>query len=160
MACSPASASRRDAPPPTRAARQPVLLYDGECGLCHAVVRLLLRLDRTGRLRLAPLQSPPAQAYLRAQGLPTRDFDSLVFVSDWNNPTPGAYQLRTDGALGALGEIGGVGRVLAWTRIVPRGLRDWAYGIVARSRYALFGRHPSSPLPKPEREVDSSHRSE
>jgi hypothetical protein len=27
-----------------------VLFFDGECGLCNGVVRILIRLDRTGRL--------------------------------------------------------------------------------------------------------------
>ena len=73
---------------------RPVLLYDGECGLCNRLVRLLLRSDRAGRLNYAPLQSEPAQAYLRAQGLPVTDFDSLVFVPDWNQPAQGAYRMR------------------------------------------------------------------
>ena len=49
----------------------PVLLFDGTCGLCNRCVRLLLRLDRRARLHFAPLQSAPAQAYLRTHGLPT-----------------------------------------------------------------------------------------
>ena len=68
--------------------RLSVLFYDGQCGLCNRVVRLLLQTDRAGRLRFATLQSAPAQAYLRQQGLPTQDFDSLVFVPDWERPTP------------------------------------------------------------------------
>ena len=130
--------------------RQPVLLYDGECGLCNRVVRWLLRSDRAGRLHYAPLQSEPAQAYLKAQGLPLRDFDSLVFVPDWNQPAPGAYLRRTDGALAALREVGGGWRMLAWLRWVPAGLRDFGYKLVARSRYALFGAYRPAPLPDPE----------
>jgi predicted DCC family thiol-disulfide oxidoreductase YuxK len=137
----------RRAPPD---ARQPVLLYDGTCGLCHAVVRFLLRRDASGRLHFAPLQSAPAQAYLHAQNLPTQDFDSLVFVPDWNNPAPGAYQLRTDGALGAADELGGPWRALAWARFIPRALRDLGYRLVARSRHTLFGRYQPSPLPRPD----------
>ncbi|MDB6115846.1 MAG: hypothetical protein JWQ62_2791, partial [Lacunisphaera sp.] len=103
--------------------RQPVLLYDGECGLCSRIVRALLRSDVAGRLHYAPLQSEPAQCYLQAQGLPLRDFDSLVFVSDWNDPALGAYRLRTDGALAAAREAGGVWRAVAWLRVVPAPLR-------------------------------------
>jgi predicted DCC family thiol-disulfide oxidoreductase YuxK len=134
-------------PPP--AAPQPVLLYDGECGLCQRIVRLLLRCDAAGRLHYAPLQSPPAQAYLRAQALPVQDFDSLVFVPDWNNPTPGAYCLRTDGALAAAQIVGGPLRWLRWVRWVPRAGRDAAYRLIARFRFALFGRPRPSPLPNP-----------
>jgi predicted DCC family thiol-disulfide oxidoreductase YuxK len=131
---------------PTR----PVLLYDGECGLCHRIVLALLRADRAGRLRFAPLQSEPAQAYLRARGWPTRDFESLVFVPDWDNPASGVGRLRTDGVLAACAEIGGAGRVLAWLRIVPRGWRDGFYRLVARTRRPLFGQYRPGPLPNPE----------
>src|SRR5688500_7691993 len=33
-----------------------VLLYDGTCGLCNGAVQLVLRHDRRGTLRFAPLQ--------------------------------------------------------------------------------------------------------
>lgn len=122
-----------------RSGPQPVLLFDGECGLCQACVRFLVKLDEHRRLRFAPLQGAPAQAYLRAQGLPTRDFDSLVFVPDWTRPAPGAYRLRTDGALGACAVAGGVGRELANLRALPAWFRDAIYRVVARSRFALFG---------------------
>jgi predicted DCC family thiol-disulfide oxidoreductase YuxK len=128
--------------------RRPVLLFDGECGLCHAIVRFLLRADRTGRLHFAPLQSAPAQAYLRTRGLPTADFDSLVFVSDWSRPEL-APLLRTDGALAALGELGGRWTVFARLRTLPRRLRDPCYALVARTRYALFGRYRPRPLADP-----------
>ncbi|MBI3887410.1 MAG: DUF393 domain-containing protein [Opitutae bacterium] len=132
------------------AARRPVLLYDGGCGLCNRLVRVLLKADRAGRLHYAPLQSAPAQAYLRAQGLPGADFDSLVFVPDWNRPTEKKYLLRTDGALAACAEVGGGWRALAGLRVVPRALRDPIYKVVARTRYALFGEHRPAPLPDPE----------
>lgn len=130
--------------------RQPVLLYDGECGLCNRLVRWLLRSDKTGRLHYAPLQSEPAQNYLRGQGLPTQDLDSLVFVPDWNAPRAGEARLRTDGALSAAAEVGGVWRVVSWLRILPAWLRDPVYKLIARTRYALFGKYRPSPLPKPE----------
>ena len=129
---------------------RPVLLYDGDCGLCNRVVRILLRADKTGRLHYAPLQSEPGQAYLRAQGLPVRDFDSLVFVPDWNQPSAGAYRLRTAGALEACAVVGGGWwRAVGWTRFLPAVLRDGAYKVVAHFRYALFGEYRPAPLPDP-----------
>lgn len=127
----------------------PVLLYDGTCGLCNWVVRLLLRTDRRGVLRFAPLQGAPAQAYLKQRGLPTGDFDSLVFVQDWNHPLDHAPLFRTDGALAAAAEAGGGWRAITWLRVLPRWLRDPFYKLVARSRYALFGEHKSTSLPDP-----------
>lgn len=126
----------------------PVLLFDGECGLCNRVVRLLLRLDRRGLLRFAPLQGPTAQAYLRARGLPTEDFSTLVFVPDWPK---GAAEplLRTDGVIAALRAAGRDGLATLLTA-VPRGLRDTGYTFVARVRYRIFGPWRTCPLPRPE----------
>lgn len=126
----------------------PVVLFDGECGLCNRVVRLLLRLDRQGRLRFAPLQGSAGQAYLRAHALPTREFSTLVFVGDW--PASG-FQLRTAGVSSALRACGGVGRVLgAFLGAVPTRLGDVAYGAVARWRNRIFGPWKACPLPRPE----------
>jgi len=130
--------------------RQPVLFYDGRCGLCNRVVLLLLRTDREGRLRFATLQGEAGQAYLRLWELPTKDFDSLVFAPDWSVPNRFEPRLRTDGALAAAAVVGGVWRLVTWARILPVWVRDPFYGLVARSRYALFGEYRPSPLPNPE----------
>ncbi len=130
-------------------ARGPVLLYDGECGLCNRIVRLLLWTDKAGRLSYAPLQSELGQAYLKLWGLPTKDFDSLVFAPNWEAPDRFAPLRRTDGALAAAAEVGGIWRLVTWTRVLPTGLRDFFYKLVARSRYALFGQYRPTPLPDP-----------
>ena len=129
---------------------RPVLLYDGECGLCNRLVRSLLRSDPMGKLSYAPLQSEPAQAYLRAQGLPLTDFDSLVFVPDWDRPLLRDYRLRTDGALAACEVVGGGWRLFSGLRILPRWLRDPFYKLMAKTRYALFGEYRGKPLAESE----------
>lgn len=128
-----------------------MLLFDGACGLCHRVVRVLLRLDRTGRLRFAPLQGPAAQAYLRSQRLPTADFDSLVFVPDWSGratgPAADGCLRRTDGVIAALRTVGGVGRAAAAVLVIfPAAWRDAGYRLVARWRYRVFGEWHARPL--------------
>jgi predicted DCC family thiol-disulfide oxidoreductase YuxK len=129
--------------------RLPVLLYDGECRLCNAVVLFLLRRDRRGALHFAALQSPDGRAYLAAKGLPTEDFDSLVFVPDWRSPSSGPPLLRTDGALAAAAELGGPMGRLRYLRVVPAFIRDGIYRLVARTRTRLFGKYRPSPLPDP-----------
>src|SRR5690606_5932540 len=114
--------------------REPLLLYDGECGLCNAVVRFLLREDAAARLRFAPLQSAIGQAALRRLGLSTTDFDSLVFLPD---RTGNVFSMRTSGVIDVVARIGGVWRALGETfRLVPAGVRDLTYKAVARTRYA------------------------
>lgn len=129
----------------------PVLLFDGTCGLCNRSVRLLLRMDQHARIHFAPLQSEPAQAYLRSQGLPTEDFDSMVFVPDWTNPSQGHYLLRTNGVVAALRVCGGLAKAMGTVLgIIPTSWRDAGYKVIARWRYRIWGKWQACPLPKPE----------
>lgn len=112
------------------------LFYDGSCALCHGAVRFVLARDPEGRaFRFAPLHSAAFRAVasdeLRA-GLP----DSLVLATE-----DGRLLTRSDAVLHLLGRLGGGWRVLAGLGgLVPRGLRDAAYDLVARVRYRVFGR--------------------
>ncbi|HVS53021.1 MAG TPA: DCC1-like thiol-disulfide oxidoreductase family protein [Opitutaceae bacterium] len=126
----------------------PVLFFDGACGLCQRLVRGLLRLDRAGRLRFAPLQGASAQEFLRAHGLPRRDFDTLVYVPDWSRRTRPEFLLRTAGVMAALRATGSrTARALAaFVAIFPARLRDAVYRGVGHMRYRLFGPWRPRPL--------------
>ena len=130
----------------------PVLFFDGECGLCQRLVRLMLRLDHHGRLRFAPLQGPTAQAYLRAHDRPTQDFDTIILVPRWDSRDRPDYLVRTAGVIGALRTIGGtVGPTLATLlSLFPRTLRDAGYRVIGRWRYQIFGPWKPRPLSRPE----------
>ncbi len=130
----------------------PVLFFDGECGLCNRIVRLLLRLDRAGRLCFAPLQGKSAQEYLRAHGLPTVDFDTLIFVPDWSRREHPEHHVRTTGVIAALRATGsqGAGMLAALLAIFPAIVRDAGYRVVGRWRYRLFGPWRPRPLPRAE----------
>jgi len=117
----------------------PVLLFDGECGLCLRCVRLLLAKDRRGRLRFAPLQGEAAQRFLRERGLPTEDFDSVIFVLNWTKRLTVEPLYRTDALLAAMQEAGGIWRAVTWLRVLPGTWRDGAYRWMARWRKRFFG---------------------
>lgn len=98
----------------------------------------------------APLQGVAGQAFLRARGLETADFDSVVFIEDADR-ADAAYWRRTAGALRAMQEMGGGWRRLA--RLLAKVPESWSNGFylaVARTRYRLFGRYRPTPLPDPE----------
>jgi predicted DCC family thiol-disulfide oxidoreductase YuxK len=126
-----------------------LFLYDGVCALCNGVVRFLMRRDGQDRLRYAPLQSNLGREVLARFGISTFP-DGVVLVTDALTPKERLCQ-RSDAGAASLQLLGQpwrvAGRVLA---LVPRPLRDWSYGIVARFRYRLFGRYDSCPVPTPE----------
>lgn len=113
----------------------PVLLFDGVCGLCNWTVRVVLRLDRRGTIRFAPLGGAFAAAVLERHP-ESRKVDSLVLVE----PADGRVHVKSAAVLRLAHHLGGPWRVLGVSRVVPRALLDWAYDLVARHRYAVFGR--------------------
>jgi len=127
----------------------PIILYDGVCGLCNSLVQFLLKHDKGGRLRFASLQSDFAEKVLRRHGFDAKDLDTLHVVENYDQPNERVLQ-RSDAILRAGRELGGF-----WTasssvaRIVPRPLRDLVYRFVATNRYRVFGKYESCMLPDP-----------
>lgn len=131
--------------------KEPVLLYDGECGLCDRTVQKLLRWDRRARLKFAPLQSPTAQEFLKCHGLALTDFSTVILVEDWHDRERSAFRIRSAAVAASMRECGGLaelgGQLL---RLVPRAIRDWAYDFVAKRRKQLFGGVDTCALMRPE----------
>ena len=126
------------------AADNPLLLYDGECGLCHRAVKFTIRHNGRGNVRFAALQSDVGREHLSAAGLPDDYRDSLVFVDEQGTHTKSKAALRLARHLD---------RPWRWLRgatVVPRPLRDWLYRGVAKNRFHLFGHADACELPSPE----------
>jgi predicted DCC family thiol-disulfide oxidoreductase YuxK len=123
---------------------EPVILFDGVCNYCDAVVNFLIRRDKKGRLRFAALQSKAGQRLLQVYGLPQEQFDSFVLIENgkaWN---------RSTAVLHLVPYLSGWWQ---WARIgwlAPRFFRDGIYNWVARNRYRWFGRRDSCMVPTAE----------
>jgi predicted DCC family thiol-disulfide oxidoreductase YuxK len=124
-----------------------LVLYDGQCPLCHRAVRLLLRADRRCRLCFAPLQGETAGRVREYHGF-ADDLSTLVYVRDFGFPSERIF-FKSTAVLAALGDLGGVWALAAVLRLVPRPVRDAAYDWVARHRTRWFGRYDSCLLPGP-----------
>jgi predicted DCC family thiol-disulfide oxidoreductase YuxK len=125
----------------------PILLYDGICGLCNRLVQFVLQGDREDRFRFAALQSEFAREILARHGANPGALDTFYLVLDRGLPSE-RLAARSDAAAVMLQELGGFWSGLgAALRIFPRWLRDWGYNQVARRRYRLFGKYDACPLP-------------
>ncbi|HVJ08478.1 MAG TPA: DCC1-like thiol-disulfide oxidoreductase family protein [Acidisarcina sp.] len=134
---------------PPQLAGHSLILYDGVCGLCNRLVQFVLRHDRQDHYRFCALQNPLAANILARHGLNPSILDTVYLVTEPFSPGERLLQ-RSDAALAVLARLGGGWLLLARLfRLAPRSLRNFAYGIVARTRYSLFGRLGSCPLPAP-----------
>jgi len=127
----------------------PIILYDGVCGLCNSMVQFLLKHDKGGRLRFASLQSDFAEKVLRRHDIDAKDLDTVHVVENYDQPGERVLQ-RSDAILRAGRELGGVwGASSSVAKIVPRPLRDLVYRFVASNRYRVFGKYETCMLPDP-----------
>lgn len=124
----------------------PILFYDGVCGLCDRTVQFVLRHDHRRRFRFAALQSGRARQVLAGYGLDLSKLDTMYLLLDAGTAAERLLD-RSEGILAVLDQLGGIWRLLAAARVVPRFLRDRAYEVVARNRYRWFGRYDHCVLP-------------
>ncbi len=124
-----------------------LVLFDGVCGLCNRTVDFLLRADRRGRLRFAPLQGPTAAALLADRHLPL-DLQTVLYARQRDGAQTEVLD-RSSAILAILGDLGGGWRAAAALRIVPRPLRDAVYRFVAARRYRWFGKRDACRVPAP-----------
>ena len=125
-----------------------LILYDGVCALCNGTVRFLLRRDRHDQFRFAPLQSPTGQNILRSHNLDPTDLNTICVIAGYGSPEATLF-IKSDAVLYAVAQLGGFWRIAELARLVPRRPRDVAYDLVARTRYRVFGKYDTCPLPSP-----------
>lgn len=130
------------------AATNPIVLYDGVCGLCNRLIQFILKRDQSDRFRFASLQSEFANTLLRRHGKDARDLDTFYVAIDYGQPGERLLS-RSDGILFVVAQLGGLWKFAGIGRVLPKVLRDAFYGVVARNRYRVFGKYESCMLPDP-----------
>lgn len=132
---------------PTRESN-PVVLYDGVCGLCNRLNQFILKRDIHDRFRFASLQSEFAASLLKRHGADAKDLNTVYVALE--NGQPGERLLsRSDAIIYVLTQLPGIWKLAIAGRVVPKVLRDGLYKAVARNRYRVFGKHDSCMLPDP-----------
>lgn len=122
---------------------RPVLYFDGVCGLCSQAVDFVMRHDRQGVFRFAPLQGETAASNLDPTD--TANLNSMVLTTQ-----QGTFR-RSTAVVRILWLLGSIWWLLGWILwVIPAPLRDVGYNLVAKVRYRVFGKHETCRLPTPE----------
>ena len=120
-----------------------MLLFDGYCGLCSGLVRFVLKQDKTGKIKMASIQSVKAQSFLKEAGLESHLPDSMVFIKK------GKVWFESEAAIRLAAELGGFWKMTMIFLLFPRFLTDPVYRLVARNRYRIWGKTETCYLPDP-----------
>lgn len=132
-----------------RQAGDAVVLYDGVCAMCNAIVRFVLRRDPDGHFRFVALQSESARQLLQRHGRVANDLDTMYLMTGYGGGDERLLE-KSSAAIETLRRLGGLWRAAVLLRIVPAPIRDFAYALIVRNRYRLFGRYDYCPLTPPQ----------
>ncbi len=125
----------------------PILLYDGVCGLCNRFVQFILRRDCEQAFHFASLQSDLATRILTRHGVNPGYLDTVYVVLDHETKNE-RLLARSSAALFVLQQLGAPWNFAAsLLQRFPKFLREAAYNKIARHRYRLFGRSEVCTLP-------------
>jgi len=123
-------------------AESSIVFFDGVCGLCNRFVDYVIVADRKNKYVFAPLQGHTFQKLVANQNL---EFpDSVVLYSD------GKFITRSTAALLILKGLGGGYIFVCVFLIIPKFIRDFVYGFIAKNRYKWFGQKETCRLPSTE----------
>jgi predicted DCC family thiol-disulfide oxidoreductase YuxK len=122
-----------------------IILFDGVCNLCDASVHYVIKHNKNDLFRFVALQSDLGQAILKHIGINASHIDSIILYE------PGvAYYYKSS----AVAEIAkGLSGIFTWFtlfQILPTGVRDFIYDIIAKNRYNWYGKKQECLVPNEE----------
>jgi predicted DCC family thiol-disulfide oxidoreductase YuxK len=118
----------------------PTILFDGVCNYCNSWVNFIIRNEKKGILKFAPLQSAAGKKLLSQYNVLT-DANSVLFIEE------GRIYSHSDAALRIIRYLSWPAKMFYVFKIVPRFIRDAVYNWIARNRYKWFGRTDACMIP-------------
>ncbi|GIU48666.1 thiol-disulfide oxidoreductase [Shewanella sairae] len=118
-----------------------VVIFDGVCNLCDGAVSFIVRHAPNASFRFVALQSPEGKLLLAKHQLVDIALDSVILLKQQR------YYLRSDAVIEIAKSFTGMAAVIKYVGILPKGLRDGAYNLLAKHRYRLFGKKDLCGLP-------------
>jgi predicted DCC family thiol-disulfide oxidoreductase YuxK len=117
-----------------------VIFFDGVCGLCNRFVDFVMGIDDNSEFLFSPLQGEFARKVLPSQYV--TDMKSVVLLK--NNKE---LYTQSNAVIEILEEVGGIWSLARVANILPQGILDKAYDMVAENRYDLFGKKEECRIP-------------
>ena len=121
-----------------------IILFDGVCNFCNGAINFVLKQDKKGVFRFAPLQSEAGQRLLKQYNLSTAEFDSFVLIDD------GKIYKKSSASLRVMNKLPWYWKEAQLLRIIPTPFRDAIYDFIAKNRYKWFEKKEQCMIPTPE----------
>ena len=113
---------------------KPLILYDGECILCSRAANFILDKDKREVFLLSPNRSESGWTILEKFGVPFTDVKTILLLDN------GKLYAKSTAVLLILRQLPFPWDLLSVFVVIPKGIRDFMYDLVARNRYKWFGK--------------------
>ena len=118
-----------------------LILFDGECKLCNAWCRFIIKHDKKWLFKLVSMQSGKGQKILNNLNIPTEHFKTMVVIN--NNQT----YFKSAAFLVVVRQLSFPAKFLFVFKLIPNFLRDFIYQYLAQNRYKFFGKYDQCIMP-------------
>jgi len=122
-------------------AARPIVVFDGECGLCNGFVAWLIRHDAKGRFLIAGSAGDVGRAVVERAGLSPDITQSTLLVWD------GQAHLQSDAVVAVARGLPWPWRAATAMRAIPASWRDTVYRFIAARRPRVDADDPSCGVP-------------
>jgi predicted DCC family thiol-disulfide oxidoreductase YuxK len=126
-----------------------LVLYDGVCGLCSRLIQFVVAHDRRAVFVFASLQSAVGRAAVERFGADPNTLVSFYVLASYRTDHAQIFS-RSSAALFVAGQLGWPWKAALVARVLPTGILDRVYDVVARNRYRVYGRFEQCWIPRPE----------
>jgi predicted DCC family thiol-disulfide oxidoreductase YuxK len=126
------------------AIQNPIVIFDGACGLCNRLVTLALRNDLRGELIFTPNRSEFGTNLCERLGILAESDRTIIVI------TEAGILMRSAAVIFIAGHLCWPYKCLQWLRIIPSPIRDLGYRCVATLRRLVPKDHDACELLPPE----------
>ena len=120
----------------------PIILFDGVCNFCNRTVNIILKYDQDARFQFAASQSNAGINLLQQFNLDQKASASVILIVNDKVFT------KTDAVIQIANRLSGWPKLFRLLKFIPRPIRDFGYDLVAKNRYALFGKMETCSVPE------------
>ena len=120
-----------------------LILFDGVCNLCNSSVLRVIKNDTKNVFVFTPLQSKLGKEICNKLKIDLSKVDSIILVDN-----EGHY-IKSTAALKIVKHFRGFWILLKVFWIFPEFFRNFIYDILAKNRYAWFGKKEQCMIPTP-----------
>ena len=119
----------------------PIILFDGVCNFCNRTINIILKYDDQAYFQFAASQSSAAMGIMQAFNLDEKAISSVILIEQEKVFT------KTDAVIQIANRLSGWPKLFRVLKFIPKPIRDFAYDLIAKNRYALFGKKDNCMIP-------------